>query len=333
MQKLQDKVIVAASAASVLLTDHLAEQMEMMKNIVFPKFLLSKTRYSFDHKMLFDALEEYVNSADTVNLTVGDLQELDFFKRVSKEDVINDNSMIPSLYAAMGYEKNIIEWPVEKILPGITIVLGGRGAGKTSYLLNEKELDVLIRLNEPMEHVDANPEVYQATSVTNAISVALYLSLMGLRVAIDSFKSLVYGIEGAALSGGMSAGVFDFMTTVNNLVANFGAHFVVTVNPMDSDRVAKTYDMLAASVTGIVLIENYHDTSSTYRLIDGRVSDQSDLLMMDHGLGEDSYKMVGPNRPVVVPEDVAPVVKDPLTSRFSDSEEDTSPRTAGKLNL
>jgi hypothetical protein len=73
MQKLQDKVIVAASAASVLFTDHLAEQMEMMKDIVFPKFLLSKIRYLFDHKMLFDALEEYVNLADTVNLTVGDL--------------------------------------------------------------------------------------------------------------------------------------------------------------------------------------------------------------------------------------------------------------------
>jgi hypothetical protein len=332
MNILSEKVVVAAGAAQVLTTDHIEEQAKLMEETVFPRFLLSKTQYTFNQKELFATLLTYLESLGSTNLTVGDLQELDFFTRVAKEDVIKDSSMIPSLYAFVSYDKSLMDWPVNKILPGITIVLGGRGAGKTTYLLDEQELDVLIRLNEPMEHVDSNPEVYQATSVTNAISVALFLSMIGLRVAIDSFKSLVYGIEGAALSGGMSAGVFDFMTTVNNLVANFGTHFVVTVNPMDSDRVDKTYDMLAASVTGIILLKNYREVGSTFRLTDGRVANQSTGEFAEALEAQDSYQFTGPNRPVIVPENVEPITRSPFGPR-SINETDDSPRQGGRIDL
>jgi hypothetical protein len=335
MKKLNEKVILPAILASsentvsVLRTDLLPVLRSLFAESKFPTFLLSKTRYTFDPKIVLDAVEDYVKADGSVDLTVGDLQTLDAFTKVKKED--DDHAMIPSVYALADFsESEKLVWPKTDILPGLSVVIGRRGSGKTTYLREEMKLDVLIRLNEPMEHVDAADEVYQATSVTNAVTVAVVLSVLGQTVAIDSFKSLVYGIEGAAMTGGMSSGVFDFMTTVNNIVANFGVHIMATVNPMDPNRVDAIFDMLAASVTGAVYIENYRVKSATYRLSTGRVIDEGRNWDDDFS---DSRQTIGPNRPVDLPEEIEQTGTTPRVFRSDIDDEDSKPRVGGKVQF
>jgi hypothetical protein len=330
MKLVSDKVVIPVATMEAADFKRLSEIKEILADREFPVFLIGGEQYKFDPKVIFDAISDITDSKEPVQLTVGDLQEMDGFVRSKGDERVG--SVVPSVYSFISFEEeeNKLGWPHPGVLPGITVMLGDRGAGKTTYLLDKMSLDVLIRLNEPTEHVDFATNVISAVSVTNAITTAIFLSAMGMNVAIDSFKSLVYSLKGPALPGGMSSGVFDLMTTVNNLVANFGSHFVVTLNPMstDVDKIHRTYDLLAASATGAMFIQSFKVTSSTFRLFDKRVSDTGAFSTTGR-LEEDSYELVGPKPQVDLPETI-----DPLTwSSASVKEPNDKPRPAGKLNF
>lgn len=329
MKPLINKVIVPSAAADLVSSDRFDQLVVAMDGLTFPTFLLSKTQYKLDVSRLLNTVQEYFDNKKVVDLTVGDLQEMDFFEKLPRDSL--DQSMIPSVSALIDFSDNRLEFPYPNSLGGATVVIGAVGSGKSFYVLKTKGVDVLIRLNEPMENLDNDDSAYPATSVTNALSVSIVLSLLGLKVAIDSFKSLVFGLEGAALTGGMSSGVFDFMTTANNVIANFGVNVLITVNPMDPLKVQPVYDMLSASVTGAVLIENKRVFAETYRLADGRVSESGGFK--DDLNAADSYELEGPREQINISEDLTSPTREVVLSRVDQVDDFEPPRTGGKLVL
>nr|QYF49823.1 MAG: hypothetical protein 2 [Yunnan farmland cysto-like virus] len=165
-----------------------------------------------------------------------------------------------------------VDWPHQSIFPGLTIVLGETGAGKTEFIRGRLGTDVIVRFGEPYEDVDMEHRVLHTSSFESTIQAALLLALTGANVAIDSLRLLVYSLEGAAMEGGMVAGLFDVVTALNNTFANFGVGAVVALNPMmaDETKISRLQQRLAASCSGSILLSKGQIIESSLRMVGGR---------------------------------------------------------------
>lgn len=203
--------------------------------------------------------------------------------RAPKEDLNGNKIVSPphSLYASELIWPSF-DWPTEKVMSGIVLLIGDTGAGKTYSMVNNYEVDIYVRYSEPQEQADMGSNVVPARSLFEAISIAMALSILGARVAVDSLRSLVYTLKGNAVTGGMSGSMYDVTTQMNNMFADLGTAVMLALNPLSptkKDRegeldTAATDDLvrkLASGVAGAVHIHNGGEIKSeTYRLTDGR---------------------------------------------------------------
>jgi hypothetical protein len=165
------------------------------------------------------------------------------------------------------------DFPVSKVFPGLIPVIGGTGAGKTTYLKTKAKVDIIIRCSEPAESVDVAGAAIGARSIDQALSLAISFSLAGYRVAIDSLRKLVYTNSGGAgtLEGGISGGLYDALTTISNILVDTGVTIFAAINPLAKKDVMETlFTSVASSTAGALFIENSVATKSTFRLEDGR---------------------------------------------------------------
>lgn len=184
------------------------------------------------------------------------------------------------LYSAQVFHDSV-DWPVKDAINGAVILLGDTGSGKSTFVKKILDVDFILRYSEPQEDVDLDPRSIPVSSLTMMITVSTTLAAMGLRVAVDSLRSLVYGMEGNAIEGGMSAGIYDFVSQVNNLFADIGHPVILTVNPLigtgqDAElKSERTFNRLAALCSGAYHLDSDSPgtvRARTFRLTSGRIS-------------------------------------------------------------
>lgn len=174
-------------------------------------------------------------------------------------------------------EPEVKDWPRQGSFPGAYLLLGERGSGKTHYLRHQAQLDLLVRFGEPFEDVDIDSGVVSARDLQEAISCVLVMGALGYRLGIDSLRTLVYGLQGAAMSGGMSSEIMPLMTTFSNLFTMYGVSCFLVINPMlsDDDKMSELFLRLASAANGAILLQRRQVTMEEFRLASGRVISSS----------------------------------------------------------
>lgn len=166
-----------------------------------------------------------------------------------------------------GYEAS---WPTQDHMPGLHLVVGGTGAGKSSYLASQ-DLTLVIRWGEPAERFDVEGATHAVSDLNEALAVAFVMARAGYRPAIDSFRNLVFGIESAAGEGGISTALYSAMTAINNVCSRLGIVVMVVVNPMATEAKAElVYNNMAASVAGMTVLMDGAVSKQTVRTLSGR---------------------------------------------------------------
>jgi hypothetical protein len=212
------------------------------------------------------------------------LNKVEYLTPVSKK-ALATRPGIANIHYSVPHLPESTPWPVENIFPGLVAVIGDTGAGKTWYVEKTLRPDFIVRVSEPLEHVDYDDNVISASSVPQSLNIAVALSLLGFTTAVDSLRSLVYGGSGAAMEGGLSASLFDTITSLNNVIAAAGASIVCTMNPMLSslDKMDRLFVRIDASCAGAVLIETGAATMESYRVWGGRVRKENGVHVSSAG--------------------------------------------------
>lgn len=296
------------------------------------RIVIAGRLFDVDYAMLAAAVNEVLDVLATgTDVSVGQLRGTSpFLRLVTDKDAVRAQPLHPSYQALLDHGP--LQWPEKDVLPGIIVALGDTGSGKTTYLLKDSGVDVIIRYGEPYEAVDRAPNTVPALSVVEAISMAFLLSALGWRVAIDSLRTLVYGLEGNAMEGGMVASLFDLLTQLNNLAAEAGFVIHVAINPMlaDMSKADRLFKRVAASVSGAVHIVDGSVRERTFRLASGRSWGQ--VERPDNEVGFVGPANPGPNvsklGDAVIRDSVAAAYNSPF-----DYDEADSPRPVATFNL
>lgn len=166
-------------------------------------------------------------------------------------------------------------YPVEGLRPGMIAILGRAGSGKSEFIVNTLQPQVLIRCGEPQERFDESPSVIKVSSVLEAFSLSCLFGVCGLRVAIDGFRDLYYRLDGAAAEGGLTAAVYNVLTGMNNVYASLGTNVFVAVNPQttNEDKFNDVVERHYGAIVGVIKIEDSSPTMDAWRTENGRVHD------------------------------------------------------------
>lgn len=197
------------------------------------------------------------------------------------EDEESSPSVLYPLYASELFHRSN-DWPVDGVMNGVVVLQGGTGSGKTTRIKDVLNADVIIRYGEPSEMIDLDPRAVPARSVSALMTMMLTLSTLGMRVAVDSLRSLLYGLKGNTTTLGISAGVYDFLTQANNAMADIGGVAVMALNPLtgegasSEDVVQTVFSRLTSACSGGQLLGQKGEMlRSTYRLTTGRSFESS----------------------------------------------------------
>lgn len=162
-------------------------------------------------------------------------------------------------------------WPVANGINGLSVVFGGRGAGKSEFVARKVGADIIIRVGEPPEMYDNLPNVLHFEGFLESFMRAVYLAKKGKRVAIDGARQLMLATGGAAMSGGVSSAILSALTNLSIFCAREEVHVVLSVNPMvDEDKETELFQKLTASSTGGWHLVRGDVISESHRLITGR---------------------------------------------------------------
>lgn len=222
-------------------------------------------------------------------------------------------------------------WPVAGHMSGLHMVVGGTGSGKSSWLAKQK-VGVTVRWGEPSEMYDASLSSVGVADLAEMLAVSLSLAAAGFDVAVDSFRNLVFGVDGAAGAGGVSVALYAALTSINNVCAQLGLLVTAAMNPMSTDdKAALVYNNIAASVAGMTVIEHGSIVSQTARLVNGRKTTIGAGIAGAPGAGPN---VVVPRRTTVKQPDA--LVNEPrLDTMLVDHDDDANEpaRQGGKINL
>lgn len=222
-------------------------------------------------------------------------------------------------------------WPVPGHMSGLHMVVGGTGSGKSRWLSKQK-IGVTVRWGEPSEMYDASSSAVGVADLAEMLAVSLSLSAAGFDVAVDSFRNLVFGVDGAAGAGGVSVALYAALTSINNVCAQLGLLVTAAMNPMSTDdKAALVYNNIAASVAGMTVIENETIVSQTARLVNGRKTTIGAAISNTPGGG---LNVVIPRRTTVKQPDAIttePRIDTLLVDHDDDAKEPA--RQGGKINL
>jgi archaellum biogenesis ATPase FlaH len=158
------------------------------------------------------------------------------------------------------------------IANGLTIIFGEAGAGKTSLMSNILQNDdfssALISWGEP------EPES------VHEVSEMLYLLDFAVNqydvVLIDSLKRLAH-MGGAAMAGGVSRELLDWLTVMASTAAAHGWRVVATFNPqLEAEKAENLYTAIKASVTTIVRLRGFSGNKLNFT-VSSRAMDRKEI--------------------------------------------------------
>lgn len=159
---------------------------------------------------------------------------------------------------------------------GLTVLTGPTGRGKTQLALRwadalaEAGRDVAwITLNEPAqfsEFVNTDRDIAEMLLVEESLPEVIF---------IDSFRLLQFSVAGSTRSGGVSSGLFEMLTEVNNAAESKGVMVVGLFNPLVADeQVAERYrSELESSINTLVELSAYGAGFFKSRLTDRKKHD------------------------------------------------------------
>lgn len=171
------------------------------------------------------------------------------------------------------------DWPRVGIMPGVLAIMGETKTGKSTYIKNTN-VDLIIRASEPYESFDKDPRVLQVGTFTQAFAIMVLCALGEVKCAIDSLRALIFNLKGNAGEGGVSTAIYELLTTLNNISAEFGALTIAAINPMiaDEERALRLFIRIEASIAGLVEIKSGAAIKGSFRRVDGtRVEHAAEL--------------------------------------------------------
>lgn len=187
-------------------------------------------------------------------------------------DPIADNSYISAKYGHPGtqvsHRVNISNRLDLDLPPGVTIVIGRSGSGKTKFTLNTLTLKndnvMYVRHGEPLDHrfvmhMNTNPERKGISlldfEVDVAARIASFLFEEGSDVlVIDSLRYLFYAGGGATGKGGVNMTLFADISYLDVVASRRGKSLVVVINPLtdDDDSYRSIIEAAKGSVSGLI---------------------------------------------------------------------------------
>lgn len=174
---------------------------------------------------------------------------------------------------------------------GVTIIIGGTNSGKSRFVgdfaeIMSKDDDQLVAnysFLEPaiekyayqLSHPSMLTEKQFVTEFTEALNNGV------TSFFIDSFRVIQYDIKGASASGGMSTGVFGFLTQLSELCYQMNIAMFVPINPnVKDDLYDYTFKNLKGATHNIIDIES---NQFSFRDLD-RLHEQFTNVNMIHDL-------------------------------------------------
>lgn len=173
--------------------------------------------------------------------------------------------------------------------PGVTIVMGKSGAGKTALTLGRiaalNENVLYVRHGEPVDSylMRLAPRIGPGPSEPNesGVELAMTEAWLAQRVAsivaagasdmnvmiIDSLRHVVFGSSGNTGKGGVNMTLFSDLSYLDVVAAARGIALIVIINPMTDDPAA--YELLlevaSGSVAGVIDVKSPSEIRSISR--------------------------------------------------------------------
>lgn len=155
------------------------------------------------------------------------------------------------------------------IVAGLTVLTAATGVGKTQTALSLADLAAnktgltvgWITLNEPAVFSD-----FVNTS-DDVAEILWNLPTLPDVIVIDSFRLLQFSVSGNTRTGGVSAGLFELLTELNNAATLAGVMLVAIFNPLaaDSEKAQQLESELESSVHQLVRLTQPYGGEYTSR--------------------------------------------------------------------
>lgn len=173
-----------------------------------------------------------------------------------------------------------VDFLVPGLCAGAMFLIGNTGAGKTTFLNKALKPDAILRWGEPSEDVDIQDNVIHTRTYADTVMLAVFLTCMGARVAIDSIRVVAYGMRSQAGAKGVAARLPLEGTAISLAFSRAKGVGVVALNPLlEEDATTFLVSQLASSATGAIHLRDAGNiVSETYRTVTGRLfSKRSEL--------------------------------------------------------
>lgn len=144
------------------------------------------------------------------------------------------------------------------ITPGLTLLFGGTAVGKT--VLSVKLAFALKKAGIDVTYLTyAEPEGVSDAFIAEADVAAQMQTLTTKVVIVDSLRLVPYDLTGAAKSGGVSTGLFRYLTELDIAATNANIAVIALMNPLSGEDVklemylrdVESSVMAIAKITGV----------------------------------------------------------------------------------
>lgn len=220
--------------------DAVVGQLPLDKGGLLP-FAMGDTEWALDMNVLRASLTSFAERTDPrleKGIFVRDVQAIsDFLLTTNSTEAKIRRTNMHLLQSPLLYE-DASPAIAKHALPGLLLIVGGTGAGKTRYIRRSLKTDFIIRWSEPTEDVHYEPNVCPVNTLSQAIGGALFLSLLGHTVVIDSLRATVTAAGSKLGKGGIANELTDMFLQFNEFFASFGVQVACTLNPGVDDPVA-----------------------------------------------------------------------------------------------
>jgi len=202
--------------------------------------------------MLLKNLIEYENPSDP-DSTLVDVDRVVELLSQSKLFKTEDEVRVKS--AELVSKIQTMKPAVRQAKPGVYVVIGQKGRGKSSWLralLSDPRLQsnaILLNHDEPKLVSDTVGTSSGLSELLECMDIIQDIPELNV-VALDGVRTIQYESSGNALSGGVNSGFFRFLTDAGNAAVDAGVVCLFTYNP--NTEKDEAYAVVAAMVDGSV---------------------------------------------------------------------------------
>lgn len=196
--------------------------------------------------------------------------------RLARRDLFDENENIIGSEAYYA-DRVSSDFPTEleyagiPLIPGLTMVTAATGVGKTQFAVSlldsmkEQLTTAFIGFQEP-------DMLVESFNTLDDLADALFEVELPRLIVIDSFRLLQFSIGGTTRAGGVSSGLFSFLTELNNAAMRANTMIIGLFNPLSVDEaIAERYEQeITSSVSQTVKLTGPNQGIFVSRHLDRR---------------------------------------------------------------